>query len=69
MRLGLRKRILDGCVILILTYGCEAWTLNSEKTRRLEASEMWMYRRMMRISFSQHMSNEEVLRKVKAHRS
>ena len=35
-------------------------------TRRLEASEMWIYRRMMRISFFQHMSNEEVLRQVEA---
>ena len=30
---------------------------------------MWMYRRMMRISFSQHMSNEGVLRKVEADRN
>ena len=30
---------------------------------------MWMYGRMMRISFSQHMSNEEVLRKAEADRS
>ena len=43
--------------------------ITSEMTRRLEASEMWMYRRMMRISFSQHMSNEEVLRKVEADRN
>ena len=67
--LKLRKRILDCYVIPILTYGCEAWTLNSEMTRRLEARELWMYRRMIRISFSQHMSNQEVLRKVEADRS
>ena len=67
--LELRKRILYYYVIPVLTYGCEARTLNSELTRRLEASEMWMYRRMMRVSFSQHMSNEEVFRKVEADRS
>ena len=67
--LELRKLILYCYVIPVLTYGCEAWTLTSEMTRRLEASEMWMYRRMMRISFSQHMSNEEVLRKVEADRN
>ena len=50
-------------------YRSEAWTLNAEMTRRLEVSEMWMYRRMMRISFSQHMSNEEVLRQVEEDRS
>ena len=39
--LELRKRILYCYVIPVLTYGCEAWTLTLEMTRRLEASEMW----------------------------
>ena len=34
IELKLRKRRLDCYVILILTYGCEAWALNSEMTRR-----------------------------------
>ena len=69
IRLNLRKRILDCYEIPILMYVCDAWTLNSEMTRRLEAREMWVYGRTMRISFSQHTSNEEVPKKVEADRS
>ena len=67
--LELGKRILDCYVMPIITYGCEAWAVSSEMTRRLEVSEMWMYGRTMLISFSQYISYEEVLRKVEADRS
>ena len=55
---------LDCHVLPVLMYGCEAWTLNSDTTKRIEATELWFSRRIMRISFSQHMSNEEALGKA-----
>ena len=42
-------------------------TLSNDKVK--EATEMWFYRRMMRISYSEHMSNVEVLRKVEGSRN
>jgi hypothetical protein len=36
--------------IWILAYGCETWTIAREEMRRIEAFEMWCYRRMEKIS-------------------
>ena len=43
----------------ILLYGCECWTLTKE--RRLKAAEMWYIRRIIRISWTEKKSNEEVM--------
>ena len=48
----------------VLLYGSESWTISSRMKRRLEAIEMWFYRRMLRISWTQHVSNYEVLRRM-----
>ena len=53
--------ILKGYVWSVLLYGCECWTIDNEAMKRLEAAEMWFFRRMMRISWTEKKSNEEVL--------
>ena len=45
----------------ILLYGCECWTLTKDLARRLEAAEMWYIRRVMRISWIEKKSSEEVM--------
>ena len=47
-----------------LLYGCETWTLRKGDIRRLEAAEMWIWRRMAKISWTEKISNEEVLRRI-----
>ena len=44
--------------------GCETWTLRKDEIRRLEAMEMWLWRRMEKISYTERVTNEEVLRRV-----
>ena len=46
----------------ILLCGCEYWTLTKDLERRLEAAEMWYIRRIMRISWTEKKSNEEVMK-------
>ena len=48
----------------ILLYGCENWILNQQKTKRLEATEMWFIRRMQKISWKKKKTNEQVLRET-----
>ena len=48
----------------IVLYGSETWTMRTEDIRKLEAFEMWLRRRMERISWTQHKTNEEVLKIV-----
>ena len=52
-----------------LLYGSETWTLTKAVQNKLEAFEMWIYRRMMRISWTKHKSNEEVLEMTISKRS
>src|SRR5437899_9291739 len=47
-----------------LLYGSETWTLKKEDIRKLEALEMWLCRRMEKISWKDRISNEVVLRRA-----
>jgi len=60
----LKARLIKALVWPIVTYGSEAWTLNKELCENVEAFEMQCYRRAMRISYVEHVTNEEVLRRV-----
>jgi len=64
-----RKRVLECYVKPILMYGCECWTITPSMQKKLESVEMWFIRRMLKISWVEHQSNEEVLRKAKTERS
>ena len=62
--LAIKKRLLKCYIWSVLTYGCESWTINKTMQKHLKAAEMWFYRRILRISWTERMTNEEVLRKM-----
>lgn len=64
-----RKRVLNTYVYPILTYASEGWNITKQHQKRLEATEMWFLRRMLRISYKDHMKNEDVLRRADTSRS
>ena len=47
-------------VTSIFLYACESWTLTTELQRRIQAMEMRCYRKILRISYKDHVTNEEV---------
>src|SRR3984893_6262918 len=51
-------------VYSILLYARECWTLSTTMTKRLEAVEIWFYRRILRISYTRHITNKEVLNRM-----
>src|SRR6218665_3962777 len=53
----------------ITLYGAETWTMRKEDVKRIEAFEMRIWRRMERISWTEHRTKEEVLKKVEEKRS
>ena len=61
---------VGGCVRLkcliwpVLLYGCEAWTLKKADITRLEAAEMWLYRRLLRISWTEKRTNASILEQL-----
>ena len=52
----------------VLFYGVESWTWTEAATRILETLEMWLYRRILNISWTAHITNVEVLGKMKKER-
>jgi len=64
MNLELKKRIMKCLVWSVALYAAETWTLIQIDGRRLEAFEMWIWRRVEKISWLDEVTNEEVLRRV-----
>jgi len=50
-------------------HAAETWTLKKVDIQRLESFEMWIWRRLMKISWTEHRSNQEVLNMVEESRS
>ena len=53
-------------VISIFLYACESWTLTAELEKKKQASEVRCYRRLLNILYKDHVTNEEVRRKIQA---
>ena len=53
----------------IALYGAETWTLRAVDQKHLKSFEMWCWRRMEKISWTDHVRNEEVLLRVKEQRN
>ena len=68
INIQLRYRFLKCYVWSTLLYGSEAWTLSSKMVNKLEATEMWFLRRIQRISYTEHVTNVEVLRSANTKR-
>ena len=64
--LGSKVKPMRSLVISIFLYACETWTLTAELEKRTQAFEMRCYRRLLNISYKDHVSNEEVHRKIQA---
>ena len=62
--LDLRLRAIILIVYSIMLYGDETWTLYVESTKKLEALEMWIFKRLTRVSCKDRVTNEEVLRRL-----
>jgi len=62
--LNLRNRLVRCYVWSIALYGAETWTLRATDQKHLESFQMWCWRRMEKISWFDHVRNEEVLLRV-----
>ena len=62
--LGSKVRLMRTLIISILLYACETWTLTIELQRRIKAVEMRCYRRLLHISYKDHITNEIVCTKI-----
>jgi hypothetical protein len=67
--LELRKKLVKCYIWGTALYGAEIWTLRALDQKHLESFELWCWRRMEKISWTEHLRNEEVLLRVKEQRN
>ena len=56
-------------ILSTFLYACESWTLTAEIERRIQALEMRCYRRLLNISYKDHVTNEEVRNRIQSAQS
>ena len=57
-------RFLTATAFPIAIYGCESWAMTSGDKKRVDAFEMWCYRRLLRVSWTERKTNKWVLEKI-----
>ena len=51
-------------VFPVVMYGCESWTLNKAECPRIDAFELWCWRRLLRVPWTARRSNQSILKKI-----
>lgn len=64
----LKMKLVKAMVWTTLSYGSEAWTIKINDERRIQSAEMWMWRRMMRVSWTERRSDEDILKELDVQR-
>ena len=48
----------------VVTYGCESWTIKQSEHQRIDAFELWYWRRLLRVSWTARRSNQSILKEI-----
>ena len=48
----------------VVMYGCESWTINKAECRRIDAFELWCWRRLLRVPWTARISNQSMLKEI-----
>ena len=51
-------------VLPVVTYGCESWTVKKAECRRIDAFELWCWRRLLRVPWTARRSNQSFLKEI-----
>jgi len=69
VKLELKKRIVKTLIWSTVLYAAETWTLRKVDIKRLESFGIWIWRMLMKISWTEHRSNQDVLEMEDENRS
>ena len=56
--------IVNAMVFPVVMYGCESWTVKKTKRRRIDAFELWCWRRLLRVPWTARRSNQSILKEI-----
>ena len=56
--------LVKAMVFPVVMYGCESWTIKKAKRRRMDAFELWCWRRLLRVPWTARRSNQSILKEI-----
>ena len=56
--------VVKAMVFPVVTYGCESWTVKKAERRRIDAFELWCWRRLLRVPWTARRSNQSILKEI-----
>ena len=56
--------IVKAMVFPVVMYGCEIWTIKKVESQRIDASELWCWRRLLKVLWTARRSNQSILRET-----
>ena len=56
--------IVKATVFLVVMYGCESWTVKKAECRRIDAFQLWCWRRLLRVPWTARRSNQSILKEI-----
>ena len=59
-----KVRLVKTMVFPVVMYGCESWTVKKGECRRIDAFELWCWRRLLRVPWTARRSNESILKEI-----
>ena len=62
--LSTKVRLVKAMVFPVVMYGCESWTVKKAEHRRIDAFELWCWRRLLRVPWSARRSNQSILKEI-----
>ena len=57
-------RLVKGMVFPVVMYGCESWTIKKAKHQRIDAFELWCWRRLLRVPWTVRRSHQSILKEI-----
>ena len=64
MTLPTNVRLVKVMVFPVVVYGCESWTVKKAERRRMDAFELWNWRRLLRVPWTARRSNQSILKEI-----
>ena len=61
--------LVKAMVFPVVMYGCESWTVKKAERRRIDAFELWFWRRLLRVPWTARSSNQSILKEISPERS
>ena len=62
--LSTKVRLVKAVVFPVVMYGCQSWTVKKAACQRIDAFELWCWRRLLRVSWTAGRSNQSILKEI-----